>query len=307
MHSGLKALLISLMLSFTASSLIAQHSFSFNNGAIMSKFQDTLIRLSKETYEAQEPEVKLAKNAVFIKTLVNSLKTHTSFYYPFDSLKTISIIKSPDNSFKVFSWSVQLNNGVYRFFGAIQMATKDGSLKLYPLIDGTDNIGDVNTITSNKNWFGARYYEIVPVIISGKQPYYVMLGWKGNSDKTTKKVIEVLSFEKNEPVLGKSIFEGVKAGNSKNRIVFEYNKLNSMTLTMDKSINMIVFDHLAPFSEDMTGNFEYYASDLSFDGYKIINGRLKLVENVELKNDPNYMDDFYTDPTDKTTKPIKKL
>jgi hypothetical protein len=57
----------------------------------------------------------------------------------------------------------------------------------------------------------------------------------------------------------------------------------------------------------MEGNFEYYASDLSFDAYKILNGKLKLVENVELKNEPNVMDEFYTDPTDKNTKPIKKL
>ena len=80
-----------------------------------------------------------------------------------------------------------------------------------------------------------------------------------------------------------------------------------MTLTLDKSTNMIVFDHLAPFSPDMEGNFEFYASDLSFDAYKLINGRLKLIENVELKNDPNEMDELYADPNDKSIKPVKKL
>jgi len=271
----------------------------------MSKFQDTLIRLSRETAEAQIPEDRLAKNAVFIKTLVSSLKTHTSFAYPFDSLKNVSVVKSPDNAFRIFSWFVRINES-YRFFGAIQMATKDGSLQLFPLIDGTDNISDVNIITNNKNWYGARYYEIVPVQ-NGKQPYYVLLGWKGNNEKTTKKVMDVLSFEKNEPILGKTVFEGTKSGNAKNRVVFEYNKLNSMTLTLDRTVNMIVFDHLAPFSDDLVGNYEYYASDLSFDAYKIANGKLKLIENIELKNDPNQMDDFYIDPKDKTTKAVKKL
>jgi hypothetical protein len=80
-----------------------------------------------------------------------------------------------------------------------------------------------------------------------------------------------------------------------------------MTLTMDKTVNMLIFDHLAPFTPDMEGNFEYYASDLSFDGYKIVNGKLKLVENVELKNPPNMLDEFYTDPTDKNITPVKKL
>lgn len=285
--------------------IFAQHSFSFNNGPAMSKYQDTLIRLSQETISATDPATKLSRNAAFIKTLVNALKTHTSYAFPFDSLKTINIVKSPDNLFRIFSWHIPVDDG-YRFFGTIQMATKDGSLKMIPLIDGTDDFTDPNVITDSKKWFGAQYYEIVPVP-NGKQPYYVLLGWKGNNQKSTKKVLEVLSFQNNEVTLGKPVFEGVKGGNTKNRIVFEYNKSNSMTLTMDKSVNMIVFDHLAPMSEEMLGNYEYYASDLSFDAYKINNGRLRLVENIELKNDPNDMDDFYTDPNDKSIKAVKKL
>ncbi|WP_316789404.1 hypothetical protein [Pedobacter frigoris] len=273
----------------------------------MSRYQDSLINLSEAVFSAESNADRFAKNAVFIKTLVNSLKTHTSFSYPFDSLKKITIIKSPDNSFRIFSWAVPVDDGTYRFFGSVQIATKDGKLKLFPLIDDTENIKDPNALTTNKNWYGARYYEIVPVVVSGRQPYYVLMGWKGNNAKTSKKVIDVLSFEKEIPVFGKAVFEGFKGSGALNRIVFEYNKLNSMTLTMDKGTNMIVFDHLAPFSPDMVGNFEYYASDLSFDAYKIINGRLKLVENVELKNEPNVMDDFYADPKDKNIKPVKKL
>ena len=296
-----------ILLSAVTLSSNAQHSFEFNNGPIMNRFQDSLIRISDDMFNASTTGERFAKNAVFIKTLVNSLKTHTSFSYPFDSLKRISIVKSPDNAFRLITWFVPLDDGTYRFFGTIQMGTKDGKLKLYPLIDNTDNISDVNVLGNTKNWFGARYYEIMPVIVSGRQPYYVLIGWKGNNTKTTKKVLDVLSFEKNEPIFGKAVFEGPKGAVVKNRVIFEYNKLNSMTLTLDKSINMLVFDHLAPFSEDMKGNFEYYASDLSFDAYKIVNGKLKLLENVELKNDPNNMDELYVDPKDKKTKAIKKL
>lgn len=285
----------------------AQHSFSFNNGPVMSRYQDTLINLSEAVFSAESNEERFAKNAQFIKTLVNSLKTHTSFAYPFDSLKKITILKSPDNSFRIFSWAVPLNDGTYRFFGSIQMGTEDGKLKLYPLIDGTENIKDLNMRTDNRNWYGARYYEVVPISIPGKHPYYVLMGWKGNNGKTSKKVIDILSFEQDVPVFGKAVFEGFKGSGSKNRMIYEYNKLNSMTLTMDKGSGMIVFDHLAPFSAEMEGNFEFYASDLSFDAYKIVNGKLKLVENVELKNDPNEMDDFYADPADKSIKPLRKL
>ena len=146
------------------------------------------------------------------------------------------------------------------------------------------------------------------VTMSGRPTYYILIGWKGNNAKTSKKVIDILSFDKaGQPVFGKPIFDGLKGAAPKNRIVFEYNKLNSMTLTLDKSVGMIVFDHLAPFTPDLEGNFEFYAADLSFDAYKLAGGRLKLVENVELKNEPNANDEFYADPKDKQNKAPKKL
>jgi len=308
MRKRLKPLILIIILCYATAQLKAQHSFAFNNGPAMNKFQDSLNRLSDDTFNATSNSERYAKNAAFIKTLVNSLKIQGSFLYPFDSLKKITILKSPDNSFKIFTWYVPLDDGSYRFFGTIQMATKDGKLKMYPLIDDTDNIKDINLITGNKNWYGARYYEIVPVIMNGRPPYYVLIGWKGNSSKTSKKVIDVLSFNKEQqPVFGKPVFEEAKSTSTKNRIVFEYNKQNTMTVALDKNVNMIVFDHLAPISEEMTGNFEYYASDLSFDAYKLLNGRLKLVENIELKNEPNAMDDLFADPKDKKIKAIKKL
>ena len=303
MHKGLKALMM-FLLCCMATKLSAQHSFKLSNASEMEKYQDTLVRLNEAAVEGGSNAQRFATNAQFIKTLVNSLKTHNSFSYPFDSLKKISIIKSADNSFRIFSWHLPVDDGTYRFFGTIQMATADGKLKLYPLIDNTEHIKDPNEVTSNKSWYGATYYEIVPVVISGKQPYYVLIGWKGNNNKTSKKVIDILSFVKDQAVFGKAVFSGE---NTRNRVIFEYNKLNSMTLKMDKNVGMIVFDHLAPFTPDLKGNYEYYASDLSFDAYKIVNGKLKLIENVELKNDPNAQDDFYADPADKKNIPSRKL
>lgn len=284
----------------------AQHTFPLTNTPAMARYQDSLIQINDQTENASNNQDRFAANAHFIKTLVEALKIPGSFSHNFDSLKRVSIINAPDKSFRIFTWYLPIDDGTYRYFGAIQMASKDGKLKLFPLIDTTEQLKDPNVITDNKNWYGAYYYQIVPITNNGKAASYALLGWKGNNGKTSKKVIEVLSFEKGEPSFGKALF--VQPNNpGRNRIIFEYNKLNSMTLTMDKSVNMIVFDHLAPFTEEMKGNFEYYASDLSFDAYKVTGGKLKLVENVELKNDPNEMDQLYIDPKDKKIQPIRKL
>lgn len=308
MKLAFRALIVLLIGCCAGTQVSAQHSFNLNNTSRLKLYQDSLQQLTEATEKAANDQEQLFANAKFIKTLVTALKTPGSFHYAFDSLKQISIVKSPDNAFRIFSWSLPHEDGNYRFFGSIQMQTKDGQLKMFPLIDGTLDIKDVNQVTNNKSWYGTRYYQIIPVAMNGRQPCYILLGWKGKNARASQKVIEILSFDKAEqPVFGKAIIDGLKGQATKNRIVFEYNKLNSMTLTLDKSVGMIVFDHLAPMSPEMEGNFEYYASDLSFDAYKLVGGRLKLVENVELKNEPNSNDEYYADPTDKQNKAPKKF
>jgi hypothetical protein len=268
-------------------------------------FQDTLIKISANVTAAQSDAQKLEVNGKFVKTLVGALKTPNSFAFTFDSLKNISVIKSPDQAFRILSWYVQLENGTYRYYGAIQMNTKSGPLKLYPLIDQTENLNDPNIITNNQKWFGARYYEIVPVTSGNRLPYYVLLGWKGNTQTTTKKVIEILSFDKDNLTFGAPVFDG-KELKGKNRVIFEYAKSNAMTLKTDLKAGIIVFDHLASFDPEIKDKFEYYGSDGTFDGFKIIGGKLKLQEDLTLNNDPNTSDELYADPK-KNVKPIRKF
>ena len=276
--------------------LNAQHTYNLNNIPQLNKYQDSLNILSEETFEAKDDISRLEKNSAFVKKFVAALKINGSFNYGFDSLKRISILKATDNSFRIVTWFIPLSDGTYRYYGTIQMATQNGSLKLFPLTDATSSLTDSYAITDHRNWLGARYYEIIPMVINGKQPYFILLGWKGNTLKTSKKVIDVISFEKNEPVFGKPIFETAKNKPLQNRVIFEYSKQNAMTLIWDKKVNMIVFDHLAPYEAKMTGNFEFYGSDLSFDAYKITWGKLSLSENVELRNDATLNEDFYKSP-----------
>ncbi|WP_293306663.1 hypothetical protein [Pedobacter sp. UBA5917] len=268
-------------------------------------FQDTLRKISSKVVDAQSDAQKLEINGKFVKTLVEALKTPNSYAFAFDSLKNISVIKSPDQAFRILSWYVQLENGTYRYYGAIQMNTKSGPLKLYPLIDQTENIADPNMVTNNQKWFGARYYEIVPITSGNRLPYYVLLGWKGNTQLTTKKVIEILSFDKDNITFGAPVFEG-KELKGKNRMIFEYAKSNAMTLKTDQKAGLIVFDHLASFDPEIKDKFEYFGSDGTFDGFKVIGGKLKLQEDITLNNDPDANDELYADPK-KNVKPIRKF
>jgi len=298
----LRILLLMLILGSSSVKLNAQTLLTPQNLSRLNIAQDSLSTYSDSAITVKDDVERTAYNTMFIKKLISTLKTPHSFQFDFDSLaKNISFLKSPNQPFRIITWSLPFANGSYKFYGTIQMETKDGSLKLIPLNDDTENIIDDDHITNQKKWFGARYYEMIPVTYPGRSPYYILLGWKGNTDKTTKKVIEVLSFEKDQAIFGKNIFEIKKKTTNKNRVVFEYNKQNAMTLTFNKQANMIVFDHLAPYESNKEGNAEYYVSDSSFDGYSISYPKLYFKENVELRNDASSLDELYSPPRKATT------
>ena len=260
-------------------------------------FQDTLKDLSfKMVNDTLEPE-RYNAGYKFIKTLISALKVPNSFNFPFDSLKAISIQASADKRFRIFSWHVMNSNGTYRYYGTVQMNNPDGKLKMFPLVDYTASFKNAaDSVTSNDKWYGAQYYRIIQVLNNVRTPYYILLGWKGNNVKSTKKVIDVLHFKDGKAYFGMPVFDGDKDYPTRKRAIFEYDRRASMVLNYDPKLSTIVFDHLAPPDDKLKGKFELYGPDFSYDGYRLSNGRWKLVEDIELKNQPTDQDENFNDP-----------
>jgi len=275
----------------------AQHSDNKANREILVQFQDSMQVLSyKMINDSIEPE-RYNANYKLIKTMVSALKTPYSFNFNFDSLKTISIQYSSDRRFRIFSWHLMNDDGSYRYYGTIQMNNPDGKLEIFPLVDYTPAIKNPSdSITNNEKWYGAQYYKIIAVLNSVQTPYYVLLGWKGNTVKSTKKVIEILHFKDGKAIFGMPVFDGDKEKSGQKRIIFEYNRKASMVLNYEAAKETIVFDHLAPPDPKLKGKFELYGPDFSYDGYKLQNGRWRLIQDLELKNDPTDQDDNFNDP-----------
>lgn len=270
----------------------AQHSDETANLKQLRSYEDSLITIGKTMVNDTEETKRQTANYSFIKTLVNALKIPNSFLYPFDSVKTVSIINSPDNRFRIITWPLMFDDGSYRFYGTIQINT-GGKLLMYPLTDASSDIKHPeDTVTDNRKWYGAEYYRIIPVYTP--KLYYVLLGWKGNNIKSTKKVIEVLSFNNDKPVLGMPVFDG--NGKTRDRIVFEYTRQASMLLRFVPDQNLIVFDHLAPPDPKMKDQKDSYGPDLSYDGYKAKNGKWVHVDNLDMRNVPETRDNDYVDP-----------
>lgn len=285
----IKRLLIC-VLSFSPAILLAQVGQKNNLPRV---YQDSLKHLGVRMINNEDEMERKAANYNFIKTLTSTLKMPGSFNFKFDSVKTISVINEPDGRFRIFSWPVMNQDGSYRFYGTIQINTGTSPLEMYPLADYSPFMSSPqDTVTSNTKWFGALYYNIIPV--AGTTPYYVLLGWKGNTPKSTKKLIEVLSFQNGKPVLGAPVF--VDKGTIHNRIVFEYSRQVSMMLKYLPEQHLIAFDHLAPPDKKQQNKPETYGPDLTYDGYRLQNGKWIFQENIDLRNLGSPADQDIVDP-----------
>jgi len=255
------------------------------------KKEDSLQTFAYKIIQGINASDRFNADSLFTRTFVRALSTKNSFYYPFDSLISISRIYAPDSSFRIFTWQMVINENIIRQHGAIQLRTADGSLKLFPLIDKSDviqNTGD--TTGDNYGWVGAIYYNIVLTTFQGKK-YYTLLGFDENNIRSNKKVIEVLHFENDKPVFGGRYFSipsGSLIAKSPARYIMEYKKESSAKLNYDEGMGLIIAEHLISETKEPQKKWTY-VSDGDFEGFKWVNGKWVFIDNVRnyTTRDPN--------------------
>jgi hypothetical protein len=215
----------------------------------LSAMEQELSVFANNILNADDVEDRLRADSFFTRNLVHALKTPYSFHHPFDSLKTISRLYAPDSSFRIITWQLMKDFSYYRYKGAIQLNTKDGSLKLIPLYDVSDFTGNpVDSVRNNENWIGAVYYNIIQKKYNNKN-YYTLLGYDENDARSTKKWIEVLTFDSNKkPVFGGRYFsypnDPFKPAQPAYRFCLEFKKEANAKLNYDPELNQIIFAKL---------------------------------------------------------------
>ncbi|MEY4058370.1 MAG: hypothetical protein EBU05_03465 [Chitinophagia bacterium] len=244
------------------------------HGQSIFNYDSTGTQLQKLASRIQEDTIlrnRLNADSIFTRALVQTLKSPYSFKYNFDSLTAIKHITSPDGRFKFFSWQVDLGDGTYRQRGAMQLPTQEGQLKLLPFFDNSDFVQN-NTlgVYDRKKWIGAIYYDIIPLQYNGTS-IYTLLGFDENNTSVSKKIIEVLRFENEEPILGGDFFkfpsDPTYPVGTIDRFIYNFKKGSNAIIKYDKLQNRIMISELASTDNDLkkqetlvpSGNFKYFA------------------------------------------------
>ena len=248
----------------------------------ISAFEEEMKEDSRSILFGLQPSDRLAADSIFTRKLVRALKTPNSFYYPFDSLITISKLYAPDSTFRIFTWNRIIHDNSIRQHGAIQMRTTDGSLKLFPLIDKSDIITNRwDTVANNHGWVGAVYYKIIKKDLNG-QPVYTLLGFDENSIRSNIKMIDILQFKNGEPVFGAPIFsiaDGQLVPKKINRYVMEYKKDAGPRLNYDADLDLIMMEHLVSESNEPHKKYTLIG-DGDYEAFKWLNGKWTYINKV---------------------------
>ncbi len=118
---------------FFAQSQNSKPLISERNLQLLRQYEDTLGFFGDSIVQSADWNIREQACIKFVKTLVRALKIENSFSYPFDSLKTISIVKPEDEKFRIFTWQLTLKDMSYRYYGTLQMSSPQ--LEMFPLID----------------------------------------------------------------------------------------------------------------------------------------------------------------------------
>ncbi len=240
---------------------------------------DSILRGSNDS-------VRFSFNAKFYSVLDSVLQNSNSFSFSFDSIKTLAVLRSSDKKLRIYNWILPLQRGnEFRYFGFIQVYNKKTKLvqtialseKKWP----NDSAEMMKLVTDN--WYGALYYKLLYHKYKKKE-YYTLLGWQGKDLQSTRKVIDIITFNKEKIQFGSPVFK--TGGKAKTRVVFEYNAQATMSLKYDEKEEWIVYDHLSPSDPrpEAKNMFSLYGPDMSYDALKFDKGFWVIQKNVQPRN-----------------------
>ena len=216
-----------------------------------------------------------------LEIMPEALALDGAMKYSWSGLNRIGVVTSENGRLRLFTWHLVDNPDTYRYFGYIQLRQKRGHVKVFPLLNnGKKQRGVFKLDQSTDDWYGKLYYGIVTNSVKRKT-YYTLFGMDFNDSRSNIKTVEVLTIQRNRPVFVKEMF--FNGRDRVDRLVLEYSDQVAISVRYDPDLDLIAFDHLAPFHPIYENNYEFYGPDGSFDGLEFSGGSWIYREDIDAR------------------------
>ncbi len=257
-------------------SVFTVHAFGqFNSSERVSHLSELLDTLRA----AKTEEGKLKANEEFDKLMDFTLNEPSIFDIDFSPLRSVGVVDSPDNLVRIITWNVEYADDQQQYNGYIVSRSavgKEAKVTKLNYVRDVYNPKPTEVVT-DEQWYGALYYQIIPYN-KGSKDSYILLGWNGGGQNSNIKLIDVLSFTSTGVKFGQAIFKTKEQ--TYKRYFLEHSSKSVVSLRYEPEYDRIIFDHLSPENPSMTGFYEYYVPDFSYDAFTFKNAKLTFVEDV---------------------------
>ncbi|MGE9616596.1 MAG: hypothetical protein ACQPRJ_03390 [Solitalea-like symbiont of Acarus siro] len=206
-------------------------------------------------------EDKLLLHTDFKTHLTDLLNKKNSYKLDLSDILPLYVTTSPDNKFRIISWSIKISDNKWLYTSILQFNTKHSKwIELDNFLKNSNNHSDLSCI----------YYNVI--VSSKKDKQYILLGWRKKNNSINTKIIEPLTLDNNYHQLGSAIFSNYGANTY--RLVFDYPNNSTLLVDYQKGKRRILIEHL---SEQDNGN---YMPDGSYDALKFNGAKWQLINNV---------------------------
>lgn len=269
--------------------------FAQNSDTAMYVFlqaEQELKQLQIPTFKSRKESERIEGNKAFIAVWDRIVSNPKILDFAFDSLKEIAVLSPRDKKFKLITWNLYKDDGTHAYFGYLLVNTvkrlkkgwfKHETIQTYEYFKLLDRSATVKSpelyVGSPDKWFGMLYTQLIEC-----GEYYTLIGWDGNDKLSQRKFVDVLYFKPDgTPVFGKDVFRFPKK--NPRRLMFEYSSDITMSLKYVENKKQIIYSHLAAREEGiLTGLYQYYGPDGSFDALEQKKEKWVMVEDVDARN-----------------------
>lgn len=259
--------------------------FSISLGLSAQTVVDTLIESGAKTLS--EPAYTDRKEALglFSERLRAFVGSDTGFTHALKEVGNVLRLPLGEDA-AIYTWQVPDSNFNYQRYGLVAARQKDDII-LTDLKE-TEVPGVDFTRLKPENWYGAIYYEAIPVE-KGRDEMYTLLGFAMGKE-LNQKIIDVIEIDrKGRPRFGAKIFR-VQEWQDRTfqrapmRLILKYGADISASVKWNEEEEMIVMDHLSPPDENLKGVYQQYGPDMSYDALEWEDDWWQLREEVKFNS-----------------------
>ncbi len=221
--------------------------------------------------EHSEFATRDSANRHFTELLKNYVATEAGYQDPMKPVTNMLRLNEEKGNFNIYTWQMPDSTFTYRQYGLVAAPNGRGEIEVTDLVDAKASLEEPEFRTLKaQDWYGAIYYDMVPVKKNGKK-IYTLLGFIPGKEMN-RKVVDVISVDRRgRPKFGAKVFyiENFMDQTYRKapmRLILSYSGDYSASVRWNKEKEMIIMDHLVPPDPKMKGVYQLYGPDMSYDG-----------------------------------------